>query len=104
MYIGTVEVNNEWKQLDTLIKAQVSGQSAFEFDADTTYQLQGEGNYGIRLCVSSSIPTDKQVGFRIQGTQCAHFKAEAGCNLYVKSEDGASPTTPLLHISTLGED
>ena len=105
MYIGKVEVNNQWQQLDTLIQAQVSGQSSFAFDADTTYQLQGEGNNGVRLCVVASIPNDdEQVGFRIQGTQCADFKAEAGCNLYVKAEEGANPATPLLHISTLGED
>lgn len=105
MYIGKVEVNATWQKLDTLIKAQVSGQSTFEFDADTTYQLQGEGSYGIRLCEAADVPpTDPQAGLRIKGTQTAHYKAASGYDLYVKVEDGANPSTPLLHISTLGEE
>ena len=104
MYIGKVEVNATWQKLDTLIQAQVSGQSTFEFDADTTYQLQGEGKYGIRLCEAASAPTDPQAGLRIKRTQTAHYKAASGYYLYVKVEDGANPSTPLLHVSTLGEE
>lgn len=104
MNIGKVEVNNQWQKLDALIQAQVSGQSSFAFDAETTYQLQAEGNFGVRLFVAASAPTDPKVGFCIEGTQPAHFKKESGYNLYVKAEDGASAALPLLHISTLGED
>lgn len=104
MYIGKVEVNNQWQKLDALIQAQVSGQSAFAFDGAVTYQVQGEGNYGIRLCEVADAPTDPQMGLRIEGTQPAHFKVKAGYDLYVKVEDGQSPATPLLHISTIGEE
>ena len=102
MYIGTVEVNNTWQKLDTLIQAQVSGQSAFAFDADTTYQLQAEGNFGVRLCEQADEPGEKD-GFRIRGTQPANYKVQAGAYLWVKVEEGLQPATPLLKISALGE-
>lgn len=102
MYIGTVEVNDTWQKLDELIQAQVSGQSEFSFDADTTYQLQAEGNFGIRLCEQTEEPGKKD-GFRIRGTQPANYKVQAGAYLWVKVEEGLQSATPLLKISTLGE-
>jgi hypothetical protein len=104
MYIGKVEVTNEWQKLDALIQAQVDGQSAFTFDSAVTYQIQGEGNYGIRLCEVADAPTDPKVGLRIRGVQPAHFKVDSGYDLYVKVEDGENPARPLLHISTIGEE
>lgn len=104
MYIGNVEVTNEWQKLETLIQEQVSGQSAFSFDSAVTYQLQGEGNYGIRLCEVADAPTDPKMGLRIKGTQSAHYKVKSGCDVYVKTEDGENPARPLLHISTIGEE
>jgi len=104
MYIGKVEVTNEWQKLETLIQEQVSGQSAFSFDSAVTYQLQGEGNYGIRLCEVADAPTDPKNGLRIRGVGTAHFKPDAGYDVYVKTEDGENPARPLLHISTIGEE
>ena len=101
MYIGKVEVNDTWQKLDTLIQAQVSGQSSFAFDAETTYQLQAEGNFGVRLCVAADEPGAKD-GERIRDTQTARFKTETGAYLWVKVEEGTQPATPLLKISTLG--
>lgn len=104
MYIGKVTVTNEWQKLDALIQAQVSGQSAFAFDAETTYQLQGEGNFGIRLCEQADKPEDtEKEGFRIRGTQPANYKPATGAYLWVKVEEGLQPATPLLKIATLGE-
>ena len=103
MYIGKVTVNNEWKKLDTLVKEQVAGQSSFAFDADTTYQLQGEGNYGIRFCVAANIPTDPAIGNYTTGSQTALFKPETGKELFVKAIDGRDAACPVLHISSLVE-
>ena len=104
MYIGKVEVNNQWQKLDALIQAQVSGQSAFAFDSAVTYQIQGDGNYGIRLCEVADAPTDPKMGLCIEGTQPAHFKVDSGYDLYVKVKDGLNSATPVLHISTIGEE
>lgn len=101
MYIGKVEVNDTWQKLDALIQAQVDGQSSFAFDAETTYQLQAEGNYGIRLCVAADEPGEKD-GERIRDTQTARFKTETGAFLWVKAEESPNPALPLLKISTLG--
>ena len=38
MYIGKVLLSNTWTKLEDLIKAQISGQSAFAFNSDTVYQ------------------------------------------------------------------
>ena len=105
MYIGKVEVNDTWQKLDALIQAQVSGQSSFAFDAETTYQLQAEGNLGVRLCEQADKPEDtEKEGFRIRDTKTAHFKTKTGAYLWVKVEEGNQPATPLLKISTIGEE
>ncbi|WP_428042713.1 hypothetical protein [Candidatus Avelusimicrobium fimicolum] len=100
MNIAKVEVNGEWKKLKTLVQEQ-TGQSDFSFNSDTTYQLQAEGNFGVRLCVADSVPADK-AGVRIVGTQTAHYKAEDGKEVWVKAVEGAFKATPLLDISTIG--
>lgn len=102
MEIAKVEVGGEWKNLKTLVQEQVAGQSAFAFNADATYQLQADGNFGVRLCVSATVPGDKD-GVRIVGTQTALYKVEDGKELYVKAVEGAFKATPLLDISTVGE-
>ena len=78
MYIGKVLLTNEWEKLEDLIKAQVSGQSAFAFDSTKTYQLQGEGVEAIRLCDKSDAPADLKDGERIKGTQTAFYKPSDG--------------------------
>lgn len=101
MEIAKVEVGGEWKKLKTVIQEQ-TGQSDFSFNSDSTYQLQAEGNFGVRLCVSATVPGDKD-GVRIVGTQTALYKVEDGKDLYVKAVEGAFKATPLLDISTVGE-
>ena len=101
MEIAKVEINNEWQKVDALIQAQTS-QSAFAFDSNTTYQLQAEGNFGVRLCVAAETPGEKD-GVVIVGTQPAHFKVEEGKFLFAKSVGGLDSALPLLDVSTIGE-
>lgn len=102
MEIAKVEVGSEWKNLKTLVQEQVAGQSAFAFNADATYQLQAEGNFGVRLCVAADTPGEKD-GVVIVGTQPAHFKVEEGKFLFAKSVGGLNSALPLLDVSTIGE-
>lgn len=102
MEIAKVEINNEWQKVDALIQTQASGQSAFAFDSNTTYQLQAEGNFGVRLCVAADTPGEKD-GVVIIGTQPAHFKVEEGKFLFAKSVGGLNSALPLLDVSTIGE-
>lgn len=85
MYIGKVLLSEVWAKLEDLIKVQVSGQSSFAFDADTTYLLQGEGVEAVRLCDASAEPTDDMAGLRIEGTQIIEYKPSAG-TLYVRCD------------------
>lgn len=101
MYIGKVKISNNWSKLEDLIQAQVEGQSAFAFVEGTTYQLQGEGNYGVRLCETSSTPSDAQAGERIIGTQTAIYQESDGY-IYVKTEADIPSDNVWLKISTLG--
>lgn len=101
MNIAKVEVGSTWKKLKEVIQEQ-TGKSDFSFNSDATYQLQAEGNFGVRLCVSATVPGDKD-GVRIVGTQTAIYKVEDGKELYVKAVEGAFKATPLLDISTVGE-
>lgn len=101
MYIGKVKISNNWSKLEDLIKAQVSGQSAFAFAEGTTYQLQGEGNYGVRLCDSSATPSDLQDGERIIGTQTAIYELSDG-ELYVRAEENIPSGNVWLKVSILG--
>lgn len=102
MYIGKVKISNTWSKLEDLIKAQVSGQTAFAFAEGTTYQLQGEGNYGVRLCETSAAPSDLQAGERIVGTQTAIYQLSDGY-LYVKTEANVPSDNVYLKISVIGE-
>ena len=104
MYIGKVEIHQQWETVEGLIKAQVEGQSSFAFDSSKTYQLQAEGNYGVRLMDAAAAPSDVEEGFVIEGTQPANYKVSTGKNLYVKTtKDGDSVHKVLLKISVLGE-
>lgn len=116
MYIGKVLLSDEWEKLEDLIKAQVSGQSAFAFDSSKNYQLQGEcaaecvkeNLLAARLCEASAAPsTDDQAGFRIVHTQCANYQPSTG-NLYVRVDLTEKTGHPdfgkmYLKISTIGE-
>ncbi|MBQ2174835.1 MAG: hypothetical protein II453_07200 [Alphaproteobacteria bacterium] len=99
MYIGKVEIKDEWEKLEDLIKAKVEGQSSFAFDSDTKYQLQCEGSFGARFCESAATPDDKNEGFCIIETQVAYYKPGTD-DLYVKTKHGSYG---LLKIGTLGE-
>lgn len=103
MYIGKVKVTNEWQRLDALIKAQVSGQSAFEFDASKTYQLQAESKYGVRACETATPPANEDDGFIIDGCILGHYKPVSGQNLYVRQVADTTCPPLLLKISVLGD-
>lgn len=104
-YIGKVKLSKNWTSVQSLVRSQVSGQSTFEFDPSATYQLQGEGNLGVRLCNATSIPTsDAQAGEIIKDTQCAMYKKDDSGILYAKVVyDGELTSDVLLKISSLGE-
>ena len=100
-YIGKVKVSKEWTTLVSLIQSQVEGQSAFSFDADTTYQLQGETDSGVRLVEMSSTPDDRREGNRIVGTQVAFYVKDTP-DLYVRAVAEYGDQC-LLKISTTGD-
>lgn len=107
MYIGKVLLSEVWEKLEDLIKSQVSGQSAFAFNSDTVYQLQGEGVERVRLCDFTGTPIDLQAGFRIEGTQTAHYKPSNGY-LFVRVEKtegngNADYGNTYLKISKMGQ-
>ena len=115
MYIGKVLLSNEWAKLEDLIKAQVSGQSAFAFDSTKTYQIQGECFFegtkevllAARLCEKTTTPSDTKDGFRITHTQCAVYQPSTG-SVYVRVDLTEKPGQPdfgkmYLKISTMGE-
>lgn len=102
MYIGKVKLSNEWQKLEDIIKAQVEGQSAFEFSNGKDYQLQGEGNYGIRLCDSSVVPATPQDGERITDTQTAIYQKDNSSELYVRTEQDIPSGNVWLKISEIG--
>ena len=103
MYICKVKITNEWSKLEDLIQNQVEGQSSFSFSEGTTYQLQAEGNYGVRLCDSSTTPAEAQDGERIEGTQTAIYEVSDGY-LYVRPEENIPSGNVWLKISSLGQE
>lgn len=107
MYIGKVLLSDEWAKLEDLIQDQVSGQSAFAFDSEKTYQLQGEGVEAIRLCDNTSEPSALNDGERIKGTQTAFYKPSTGY-LYARVDLTEKTGMPdfgkvYLKISEIGE-
>lgn len=101
-YIGKVKMAETWEKVEDLIKQQVGGQSSFAFDADTTYQLQCEGDLGVRLCDSAMQPTDSTDGMMIRGTQTAMYKPGSATTLYARISYETN-SDMLLKISTVGE-
>lgn len=103
MYLGKVKISKDWTKLEDLIKAQIEGQSSFAFDADTKYQIQGEGEYGCRLCDTDSTPEDNfYEGDRIAGTQVAIYKPSSLGDLYVRTETGM-PSEGYVKIDVMGD-
>ena len=103
MYIGKVKLSSQWQKVEDLIKAQVSGQSSFAFVAGKTYQLQSEGNLGVRLCDASTIPQDDRDGEVIEGMKTAQYNKDEG-SLYAKVVfSGKLTEEVLLKVSDLGE-
>lgn len=103
MYIGQVTLTENWQKLEDLIKAQVAGQSAFAFAAGKTYQLQGEGSYGVRLCNASTTPQALNDGERICQNQTALYEKEDGAFLYVKQIADTPQESARLKISQVGD-
>ena len=89
-YIGKVKIPSEWTSLESLIKAQVSGQSSFAFSTSSTYSLQADGadKAEVRLCNATSAPTDEMAGEHIDRDQFGKYEPASGATLYVK-QNGA---------------
>ncbi len=91
MQIGKIVVSTTWTKVEDLIKAQISGQSAFAFSEGETYELQGEtnqvtANLPIRLCNSGTMPVMPNDGKRIKGTQTGKYAKESGADLYARAD------------------
>lgn len=82
-YIGKVKVPAEWSSLESLIQAQIDGQSSFVFNSSKTYSLQTEEGT-LRLCNASATPTLDVDGEHIDEKQFGVFKPDSG-TLYARS-------------------
>ena len=102
-YIGKVEVDNTWQKVEDLIKAQVTGQSAFAFDENSIYQLQSEAGYGCRLCNTTSTPADGNDGEVILQDKVGIYKKEGGAYLFAKVHTLQPGQPCLLKISKVGD-
>ena len=96
-YIGKVEVSSSWSSLESLIQAQIDGQSAFAFDGSKTYSLQSEeGTF--RACDTSTTPTSNVDGEHIDEKQTAIYQPDS--TLYVRSNTKSGVC--LVSVSELG--
>ena len=93
-YIGKIKLSNEWASVESLAAAQ----SVSLTFGSSTYQLQGEGASGIRLCNATALPTDENDGERIANTQVALYTKDTG-TLYARTEAG--DTEVWLKVSEL---
>lgn len=103
MYIGKVQLTNEWQKVEDLIKAQVEGQSSFAFEANKTYQLQAEASYGAQLCETSAAPADGNDGEFIEGSQTGSYILDSGNYLFAKVHTMQPGVPCWLKISKIGE-
>jgi len=98
MYIGKVQVPADWSSLESLIKAQVDGQSSFAFTSGKTYSLQTEEGT-LRTCDASSTPSLDVDGEYIVEKQQGIYEPDAG-TLYVRSN--TKNGVCLVSVSELG--
>ena len=82
-YIGKIKVPAEWTSVESLIQAQIDGQSSFSFDSDSTYSIQPEEGT-LRLCNASAKPTLDVDGEHLDQTQFGLFKPDTA-TLYARS-------------------
>lgn len=97
-YIGKVSITQEWADLESLIQAQVDGQSAFAFATGTKYQLQPEKGL-MGMCVTSSEPTDLLAGEHLDQAQTAIYEPDGTNGIYVRSKE--EDAVILLAVSEL---
>ena len=83
-YIGKVAVPAQWSELESLIKAQIDGQSSFAFASGKTYSLQTEDGV-LRVCNSTSAPTLDADGEHLDDNQFGLYKLDSG-TFYVRSK------------------
>ena len=103
MYIGKVEVTNQWEKVEDLIKDQVEGQSEFAFADNSIYQLQAEAIYGCRLCNAASEPSDDNDGEIILQDKVGIYKKEGGAYLFAKIHTLQPGQPCFLKISKVGD-
>ena len=89
-YIGKVRVPEEWTSLETLLGTT--------FTSGKSYSIQALANSNVRLCNSTSLPTDNFDGENIKDLMQAIFEPDAG-TLYVKS---SIPSPCFVVVSELG--
>lgn len=102
MYIGKVELTNEWQKVEDLIKAQVEGQSSFAFAEGNTYQLQAEASYGAQLCDAAAAPADGNDGEYLLHSQVGIYQLASGSYLYAKVHTMQPGVPCWLKISKIG--
>lgn len=88
-YIGKVELKETWEKLEDLIKAQVTGQSAFAFDASKTYSMMTDTandtcEIGAYWCSSATKPTALNDGEYLDPGVQGIYQPESGAYLWVK--------------------
>lgn len=90
-YIKKVSVPAEWTSLESLLDTI--------FASGTTYSIQVHEGSAVRLCNSTSLPTDNAAGECIKNLTQALYSPDAG-TLYVK-RDNTLPA--FVSVSELGE-
>lgn len=103
-YIGKVKLTTEWEKLEDLIKAQVTGQSAFAFDTSKEYAIQtdtprGPYIFGAYLCNSATEPGSADDGEHMEQEQFGIYKPESGVYMWVKSRGTSETVEVKLSIS-----
>lgn len=97
-YIGKVSITQEWADLESLIQAQVDGQSAFTFTTGTKYQLQPEKGL-MGMCVASAEPDSLLAGEHLNQDQTAIYEPDGTNGIYVRSKE--EDAVILLAVSEL---
>ena len=92
MFIGKVQVPDEWSKLVELIQTQIPGQSSFNFQVGSTYSLQVESGT-VRVCNTNNAPTGLD-GEHLSEDQFGIYEPDAG-TLLVR----AKPKTGVVLLS-----
>ena len=75
-YINKVNVPSNWTSLESLLNTT--------FESGKTYSIQVYDNSNVRLCNSTSLPTDANAGEQIKNLTQAIYSPDSG-TLYLKN-------------------